>query len=167
MWKNLIEPIAFVVFVIGALVIYRIFGEQDNFTPLLALAVFMPRLTNNTSIQYLLPVSIMAFSSLFLEPVDLLTFAVILTVFAVTPAISRYTKSLIWGSVSAMMLWHVAVNGAVWFSGLGFAPFSVEAMLFDFRLLFGTGLFVALFYTTEQLFQQVTISDKKVIDRLI
>jgi len=160
MWKSL-------VFLIAALVIYRIFGPQDNVTPLLALAVFMPRLTDNTSIQYLLPVGLMAFSNLFLEPVSLLILAVMLTVFAITPTVSRYTTSLIWGSVSAIMIWHVAVNGAVWVSGLGFAPFSVEAMLFDFRLLFSTGLYVALFYTTEQLFQQITISDKKVIDRLI
>jgi len=160
MWKS-------IAFLIAALVTYRIFGPQDNITPLLALAVFMPRLTDNTSIQYLLPVGIMAISSLFLEPVSLLIFAVMITVFAVTPAISRYTKSLIWGSVSTMMVWHVLVNGAVWVSGPGFAPFSVEAMLFDLRLLLSTGLYVALFYTTEQLFQQVTISDKKVIDRLI
>lgn len=160
MWKS-------IAFLIGALVTYRVFGVQDNFTPLFALAVFMPRLTDNTNIQYLLPVSIMAFSNLFLEPVSLLILAVMLIVFAVTPSVSRYSNSLTWGSVSAVMIWHVAVNGAVWFSGTGFAPFSLEAMLFDFRLLLSTGLYVALFYTVEQLFRQVTSSNRKLIDRLI
>jgi hypothetical protein len=160
MWKT-------IVFLVAALVTYRIFGMQDNFTPLFALAVFMPRLTDNTSIQYLLPVSIMAFTNLFLEPVNMLILVTMLTVFAVTPSVSRYSKSLIWGTTSAVMIWHVAVNGSVWFSGQGFAPFTLEAMLFDFRLLFSTGLYVALFYTVEQLYKQVTSSNRKLIDRFI
>jgi len=161
MWKNL-------VFLVAALVTYRLFGPQDNLTPLLALAVFMPRLTNNTSIQYLLPVSIMAFSNLFLEPVSLLILAVMLTVFAVTPSVSRYSKSLIWGTTSAVLIWHVAVNGAVWFSGGGsLLQTYIAAIPFDFKLAVSTGIYVALFYSIEQLFQQVTNSNRKIIDRLI
>ena len=56
MWKNL-------GFLIAVLVASRFIGLPGNFTPLLALAVFMPRLTEDKRLQYLLPVSIIALTN--------------------------------------------------------------------------------------------------------
>ena len=160
MWKNL-------AFLIALLIASRFIGLPPNFTPMLALAVFMPRLTDDKRIQYLLPVGIMAFSNLFLEPVNAIILATMLLVFAVTPTVSRHTKSLFWGSTSAILIWHVTVNGAVWVSGPGFAPFSVEAMLFDFKLAVSTGLYVAVFHYAENLYSVFTKANQKLLDRLI
>ena len=49
MWKN-------VAFLLALLVASRFIGLPTNFSPLLALAVFMPRLTDDKRIQHLLPV---------------------------------------------------------------------------------------------------------------
>ena len=87
MWKN-------VAFLLALLVASRFIGLPTNFSPLLALAVFMPRLTDDKRIQHLLPVSIIAFTNFFLEPVNPLILATMLLVFAITPTVSRFSKSL-------------------------------------------------------------------------
>ena len=80
------------IFLISLLVASRFIGLPGNFTPLLALAVFMPRLTNNKYIQCLFPISIIAFTNLFLEPVSLIIFIAMLIIFAITPLISHTTR---------------------------------------------------------------------------
>jgi hypothetical protein len=87
-----------VVFFLALLIASRFIGLPTNFTPLLALAVFMPRLTDDKLIQHLLPVCIIAFTNLFLQPVNSIVFFTMLMVFAVTPYISRKSDSLLWGS---------------------------------------------------------------------
>lgn len=161
MWKNL-------GFLIAVLVASRFIGLPGNFTPLLALAVFMPRLTEDKRLQYLLPVSIIALTNLFLEPVSTLILMVMLTVFAVTPTVSRHTKSLFWGSVSAVLIWHVAVNGAVWFSSGGsLLQTYIAAIPFDLKLAVSTGLYVALFHYAENVYAHISRSNTKILDRLV
>ena len=161
MWKSL-------TFLVAILIASRFIGLPGNFTPLLALAVFMPRLTDDKRLQYLLPVSIIAFSNLFLEPVNAMILATMLIVFAITPTVSRHTKSLFWGSASAVMIWHVAVNGAVWFSGGGsLLQTYIAAIPFDFKLAVSTGLYVALFHYAEQTVSLATRSNRKLLDRLV
>lgn len=161
MWKNL-------GFLIAVLVASRFIGLPGNFTPLLALAVFMPRLTEDKRLQYLLPVSIIALTNLFLEPVNTIILATMLIVFAVTPTISRHTKSLFWGSVSAVLVWHVAVNGAVWFSSGGLLLQTyIAAIPFDLKLAVSTGLYVALFHYAENVYAHISRSNTKILDRLV
>ena len=161
MWKNL-------GFLIAVLVASRFIGLPGNFTPLLALAVFMPRLTEDKKLQYLLPVGIIAFTNVFIEPVSTLILATMLIVFAVTPTISRHTKSLFWGSVSAVLLWHVTVNGAVWFSSGGsLLQTYIAAIPFDFKLAVSTGLYVALFHYAENVYAHLSNSNTKILDRLV
>jgi len=161
MWKNL-------VFLVAILVASRFIGLPANFSPLLALAVFMPRLTDNKHIQYLLPVSIIAFTNLFLEPVNGLILATMLMVFAVTPIVSRNSKNLFLGSFSAVLIWHIIVNGAVWFSSGGsLLQTYIAAIPFDFKLAVSTGLYVSLFHYAENLFMSVTRTNIKLLDRLV
>ena len=157
-----------IVFLVALLIASRFIGLPPNFSPLLAMAVFMPRLTDDKRLQYLLPVAIMAFSNLFLEPVNTIILATILTVFAITPYITRRTKSLFWASVGAMSLWHVAVNGSVWLvSGGPLLDTYVAAIPFDFKLAVSTGLYVALFHYAENIYKLVSGANSKILDRLV
>ena len=54
------------VILISLIAVSRFIGLPANFSPLLALAVFMPRLSDDVRIQYLVPVSIVTFTNLFL-----------------------------------------------------------------------------------------------------
>ncbi len=153
---------------VALLIASRFIGLPANFSPLLALAVFMPRLTDDKRLQYLLPVGIIALSNLFLEPVNWIILATMLTVFAVTPTVSRRTKSLFWGSVSAIGVWHVAVNGSVWLvSGGSLLETYLAAIPFDFKLAVSTGLYVALFHYAENIYKLVSGANSKILDRLV
>ena len=91
-----------------------------------------------------------------------------LIVFAVTPTISRHTKSLFWGSVSAVLVWHVTVNGAVWFSSGGsLLQTYIAAIPFDLKLAVSTGLYVALFHYAENVYAHISRSNTKILDRLV
>tara|TARA_B100000900_G_C20547340_1_gene703151 strand:+ start:675 stop:1160 length:486 start_codon:yes stop_codon:yes gene_type:complete len=156
------------VLLVALLIASRFIGLPANFSPLLALAVFMPRLTDDKRLQYLLPVGIIALSNLFLEPVNWIILATMLTVFAVTPTVSRRTKSLFWGSVSAIGVWHVAVNGSVWLvSGGSLLETYLAAIPFDFKLAVSTGLYVALFHYAENIYKLVSGANSKILDRLV
>ena len=160
MWKN-------AVFFLALLIASRFIGLPTNFTPLLALAVFMPRLTDDINVQHLLPVCIIAFTNLFLQPVNLTVFITMLMVFAATPYVSRNTKSLLLGSLSAVFIWHVTVNGAVWLSGSGsLLNTYIAAIPFDFKLAVSTALYVGLFHHAENFYRSLTQSNIKLLDRL-
>jgi hypothetical protein len=120
------------------LIASRFIGLPANFSPLLALAVVIPRVTPHKFIQYLLPVAI------------LLTMAL---VFLVTPLISSHTNNLALSCISAVLIWHFFVNGAVWMvSGGSILETYVLAIPFDFKLLISTGLYVALFAYAEKMY---------------
>ena len=161
MWKN-------AVLFLALLVASRFIGLPTNFTPLLALAVFMPRLTDDRRIQHLLPVCIIAFTNLFLQPVNPTVFLTMLMVFAATPYISRQSNSLLLGSVSAVIIWHVTVNGAVWLSGSGsLLNTFIAAIPFDLKLAISTFLYVLLFNYAETFVMRSSKSKTKLLDRLI
>ena len=131
----------------------RFIGLPANFSPLLALAVVIPRATSQKFIQYLLPVAILLTTNYFLEPVNTLILLSMALVFLVTPLISSYTNNLALSSISAVLIWHFFVNGAVWItSGESILETYVLAIPFDFKLLISTGLYVALFACAEKIY---------------
>jgi len=131
----------------------RFIGLPANFSPLLALAVVIPRATSQKFIQYLLPVAILLTTNYFLEPVNILILLSMALVFLVTPLISSYTSNLALSSISAVLIWHFFVNGAVWItSGESILETYVLAIPFDFKLLISTGLYVALFACAEKIY---------------
>ena len=159
MFKNLILLILLIV-------ISRFIGLPANFSPLLALAVFMPRLTDDVRIQNLLPVSIVAFTNLFLEQVNIIILATILLVFAIAPTLSRLSRSLLWGSLSAVFIWYILVNGAVWVvGGNSIVETYIAAIPFDIKLAISTVLYIFLFYSAERFWMGFSESKIKLIDR--
>ena len=151
------------IFLISLLVASRFIGLPGNFTPLLALAVFMPRLTKNKYIQCLFPISIIAFTNLFLEPVSLTIFIAMLIIFAITPLISQLSKSLLPGYLSAILTWHIFVNGAVWLSSGGsLTQTYIAAIPFDFKLALSTGLYIALFHYADRIL--INLSSKELVN---
>ncbi len=158
MLKNLA---LFIIFIAAS----RFVGLPPNFSPLIALAVFIPRLSDNLSIQHLLPVSIVAITNLFLEPVNMIILISILSVFLITPAITRYSNNLFFGTVNTLLIWHFFVNGAVWItSGGSIIETYIAAWPFDFKLAISTGLYVLLFYYAERLWKNISKSNMKFFD---
>ncbi|MBT4951524.1 MAG: hypothetical protein HON34_06965 [Pelagibacteraceae bacterium] len=72
------------------------------------------------------------------------------------------------GSVSAVLIWHVTVNGAVWLSSGGslFNTF-IAAIPFDLKLATSTFLYVLLFNYAEKFVMRSSKSKTKLLDRLI
>jgi len=135
------------------LIASRFIGLPANFSPLLAFAVVIPRVTSHKVIQYLLPAAILLATNYFLEPVSLLILLSMVLVFLATPFISSHVKHLGWSSISAVLTWHFFVNGAVWVvSGGPILETYVLAIPFDFKLLISTGLYVALFACAEKMY---------------
>jgi hypothetical protein len=74
-------------------------------------------------------------------------------VFLATPFISSHVKNLGWSSISAVLIWHFLVNGAVWMvSGGPVLETYILAIPFDFKFLISTGLYVALFACAEKMY---------------
>ena len=137
-------------FVVGTLALMRLFPMLPNFTPILALALFMPSLTKNKSLQYGLPVSIMFITDLFLGLYSTMPF--VYGAFLLATYISN-NKNLLEATAYSWLAWHVIVNTPMALTGHGFAPFTPEALLFDVRLLASTVLYLGVFKTAETLWQ--------------
>ncbi len=158
MLKNLV---LFILFIAAS----RFIGLPPNFSPLLAFAIFIPRLTDNLKVQYLLPVSIVALTNLFLAPVNTIILATIFLVFLITPIISRYNNNLFFAAIYALLIWHLFVNGAVWISSGGsIIEIYIAALPFDFKLAISTGLYILLFYYAERFWMNITQSNVKLFD---
>ena len=90
---------------VGLLIISRLIGLPTNFSPMLAVAIFMPRLTSRKSIQSFLPAGVMLLTSIFLPPVDLLILSCIIFIFLITPIVSRRINNLVYSCISNVLLW--------------------------------------------------------------
>jgi len=127
----------------GAILVSRFAELPANFTPLLASAIFIPQMMSNRLTQVLFPISI-----LFLTDIVLGFYTVMPIVYlcmGLAPIISSFNKNIYMSGALSVLIWHIAVNGAVYVTGHGYPPFSAEAMIFDMRLLLSTMLFLALF----------------------
>ena len=142
---------------VGLLIISRLIGLPTNFSPMLAVAIFMPRLTTRKSIQSFLPAGVMLLTSIFLPPVDLLILSCIIFIFLITPIVSRRINNLV--------LWFFVVNGAVWISGGGsLIEIYIAAIPFDFRLLLSTSLYLLLFNSLEKFVKAHSQHNQKILD---
>ena len=150
---------------VGLLIISRLIGLPTNFSPMLAVAIFMPRLTSRKSIQSFLPAGVMLLTSIFLPPVDLLNLFCIIFIFLITPIVSRQTNNLVYSCISNVLLWFFVVNGAVWISGGGsLIEIYIAAIPFDFRLLLSTSLYLLLFNSLEKFVKAHSQHNKKILD---
>ena len=132
-----------------------------NYTPLIAMAVFMPFVTDNKNLQLLLPVSLLLITDLLLGFYGTAMLFVYGTMILIG-LLSRYlhkdnVKRLMVNSLLSVVLWHAIVNFGVYLSGLGnvsLAQTYLLAIPFDLRLLTSTLLFSGVFYGIRHLVKE-------------
>lgn len=120
-----------------------------NFTPLIAMAVFMPHLTNNKNLQLFLPVSLLFLTDIVLGFYGTTMLFVYGTMLLIS-VLSRYLhkdnlQTILGTSVLSVVLWHLIIN----IPG-PFPPLSPEALIFDLRLLGSTVVFASVFYAIQR-----------------
>lgn len=153
------------IFLIIALIISRFIGLPPNFSPLLAAAIFMPRLTNSKYLQSFIPALIVILSNFFLETVNLFIFSSIIFIFLLAPVLSRKVNNLFYSSLIIMLCWFILVNGAVWMiNGGSILSIYLGAVPFDFKLLVSTLLYLSIFNFAELIYREFSRSNKKIID---
>ena len=156
------------IFLIIALIISRFIGLPPNFSPLLATAIFMPRLTNSKYMQSFIPVLAVILSNFLLESVNLIIFSTIIIVFLFAPILSRRINNLFYSCLLVMVCWFILVNGSVWIiSGGSIINTYLAAVPFDLKLLISTFLYLYIFHFSELIYRELNNSNKKIIDRLI
>ena len=134
------------------LILSRFIGLPANFSPIIAVASFIPFLTGNRYIQLFLPVGVLILTDPFLGFYSSMPAVYLCILFAsVLSVLSRDLsyKNLIIRGIASVAVWHIFVNFSVWFSGgLGYSLFNTYlfAIPFDLRLLISTLLFSTLFY---------------------
>ena len=147
---QVLKPLIFVL----ACVISARFFLPANWTPVLALALFMPYVTKNKSIQILMPVSVLLITDIFLGFYGQTMFFVYATLIFIA-LISRYQStgsllSLMKFSVGSVLIWHIVVNFGVYLNGhdgSSLAQTYLLAIPFDLRLMMSTVFFSLLFYS--------------------
>ena len=147
---QVLKPLIFVL----ACVIAARFFLPANWTPVLALALFMPYVTKNESIQILMPVSVLLITDIFLGFYGQTMFFVYATLIFIA-FISRYQStgsllSLMKYSVGSVLIWHIVVNFGVYLNGhdgSSLAQTYLLAIPFDLRLMMSTVFFSLLFYS--------------------
>jgi len=148
--NQVIKPLIFVL----ACVIAARFLLPANWTPILALALFMPYVTSNKSIQVLMPISILLLTDIFLGFYGQTMFFVYATLILIA-FISRHQStgsllSLMKHSVGSILIWHIVVNFGVYLNGhdgSSLAQTYLLAIPFDLRLMGSTAFFSLIFYS--------------------
>ena len=144
--------------IILCLILSRFIGLPSNFTPIIAVASFLPFMTSNRYIQLLLPVGILILTDPFLgfhSSMPVVYFCIFISSVLAVLSKSLTFKNLIMRGVISVFFWHIFVNFSVWLSGgLGFSLLKTYliAIPFDFRLLLSTVFFSSLFYFSRELF---------------
>ena len=114
---QVLKPLIFVL----ACVIAARFFLPANWTPVLALALFMPYVTQNRSIQVLMPIGVLLITDIFLGFYGQTMYFVYASLILIA-LISNYQSkgsllSLMKYSVSSVMIWHIVVNFGVYLNG--------------------------------------------------
>ena len=134
------------------------FIMPPSYTPIIAMAIFMPLMSNNKMMQLFLPVSILLLSDLllgFYGQTMLFVYGSMILIGLLARKINDGSLgSLLKSSISSVILWHLIVNFGVYLNGLGtktLAQTYALAIPFDFRLLLSTLFFSLVFYSALQL----------------
>ena len=132
-----------------------------NYTPLIAMAVFMPFVTDNKSLQLLLPVSLLLITDLllgFYGTAMLFVYGTMILIGLLSRLLHKESiQRLMTNSLLSVVLWHAIVNLGVYLSGLGnvsLAQTYLLAIPFDLRLLTSTLLFSVMFYGIRHLVKE-------------
>ena len=125
----------------GALVISRLLPLPANSEPLLGLAVLVPYLTKS-NLAFLIMPAVMFISDLVLGLGSWMFYTY--TALALAPFISKLLDNKYFALGSSWLVWHVLAN-----AGQYYTPFSIEALVFDVRLLV-SGIGVVVLYDIVQ-----------------
>jgi hypothetical protein len=130
------------------------FIMPPSYTPIVAMAVFLPFMTEHKSLQMLLPVSILFFSDLilgFYGQTMIYVYGTMILIGLLSRVLHKGTAgSLLLSGFSSVLLWHLIVNFGVYINGLGtlsLAQTYLLAIPFDLKLLISTVAFSLVFYT--------------------
>jgi len=148
---KLLYPIALM---FGALLAARLAELPANFTPVLAAAVVAPQLTHNTWAQWFAPVAALFISDMVLGFYSAAPVVYAMVMFA--SILGTHIKNMYVAGAGSVLAWHIAVNGAVWYYGMGTLTLwqtYLVAIPFDFRLLCATLLFVGLFDVSRRAYE--------------
>ena len=129
------------------------FVLPPSVTPILAMAVFMPFMTENKAIQLALPVTILFLSDLilgFYGQTMIFVYGTMILIGLLSNILHRGSlSSLLTSAISSVFIWHIVVNLGVFISGLGaisLAQTYVLAIPFDLRLMASTIVFSGVFF---------------------
>ena len=132
-----------------------------SLTPLIAMAVFMPFITNNKRLQLFLPASLLLITDLalgFYGTTMLFVYGTILLIGLLSRFLHKESIQALWvNSVLSVILWHAVVNFGVYVTGLGtqsLAQTYLLAIPFDLKLMASTLLFSSIFYGTRYLVKE-------------
>ena len=105
-----------------------------NITPLFAIAILLPSITSNQRIQYGIPLSLMLFKDVFLGFHGLMI--PVYGCMLIFVLLGRHISNSITATFVGVLIWHVVVNFAVWYSyGGNLLQTYIQAIPFDFNLL--------------------------------
>ena len=132
-----------------------------SFTPLVAIAVFMPFITNNKRLQLFLPVSLLLITDLalgFYGTTMLFVYGTMLLIGLLSRFLHKESIQALWvNSLLSVVLWHVVVNFGVYMTGLGTQSLTQTYLLaipFDLKLMASTLLFSSIFYGSRYLVKE-------------
>lgn len=146
------EIIKSAAFILASIFLAR-FALPANITPIIAMAVFLPFITQNKHLQTLLPIGLLFLTDIFLGFYGATMFFVYGTLLLISILSRKGYNGRLTGILKtsgfSVLLWHIIVNFGVYLNGLGtisLAQTYIAAIPFDFRLLVSTLAFSSLFY---------------------
>ena len=153
--KKTKQKIVLFFYFIGFIALSRIVPHPSNFTPVIAIAVFMPYLTRNLYSAMIVPLSVRFVSDLYLG-FHLSMFWVYISILLGT-TLSQYTMSikktyvhLGSNALISSVIFFVITNFAVWMSGTMY-PLTLDGLLLCYTMaipFFGNTLAGTLFYVS-------------------
>ena len=153
--KKTKQKIVLFFYLVGLIALSRIIPHPPNFTPVLAMAVFMPYLTRDLYSAMLVPLSAMFVSDLYLG-LHSSMFWVYGSILLCT-TLSQYTMSIMKtyvhlgsNALLSSIIFFVVTNFAVWMSGSMY-PLTLEGLLLCYTMaipFFGNTLAGTLFYVS-------------------
>ncbi len=151
--KKTKQQIVLFFYLMALIALGRIIPHPPNFTPVIAMAVFMPYLTRNLSTAMLLPLTAMFVSDLYIGFHSMMFW--VYGSILLTTTLSHYTmsikKTFVHLGANALVsstLFFVITNFAVWMSG-NMYPMTMEGLLLCYTMaipFFGNTLAGTLFY---------------------
>ena len=153
--KKIKQKIVLFFYLVGLIALSRIIPHPPNFTPVLAMAVFMPYLTRDLYSAMLVPLSAMFVSDLYLGLHSSMFWVYASILLGTT--LSHYTMSmkktyahLGSNALLSSTIFFVITNFAVWMSGTMY-PLTLEGLILCYTMaipFFGNTLAGTLFYVS-------------------